>query len=52
MEFQNRNPLHPGRIRLTPVDGQNLIFDVTLLDGAGTPANPAGTPLNKQTLYN
>ena len=50
MEFKDRSPQYPGRVRLTPVSGQNNVYDMTLEDGAGTTTYPAGTPLNKQTF--
>ena len=50
MDFKDRIPQQPGRVRLTPVSGQNNVYDMTLEDGAGTTTYPAGTPLNKQTF--
>ena len=44
MEFKDRIPQYPGRVRLTPVSGQSNVYDMTLEDGAGTSAYPAGTP--------
>lgn len=44
--MQDRIPLHPGRVRLTPVAGQENTYDMTLADEPQT----EGTPLNKATL--
>ncbi|MBR1659257.1 MAG: hypothetical protein IJ705_02950 [Oscillospiraceae bacterium] len=44
--MQDRIPLHPGRVRLTPVAGQENTYDMTLADEPQT----VGTPLNKATL--
>lgn len=46
MEFQNRQPTHPGRIKLVPVEGQNNVFDVVLVDGA----TQQGTPLTAEVF--
>ena len=43
MEFKDRNPQFPGRVRLTPVSGQTNVYDMTLEDGAGTTAYPDRT---------
>jgi len=42
MEFKDRNPQNPGRIRLAPVSSENNVYDMTWADGA----SEAGTPLN------
>lgn len=44
--MQDRIPLHPGRVRLTPVEGQDGIYD---LERADEPLQ-IGTPLNKENL--
>lgn len=44
--MQDRVPLHPGRVKLTPVAGQENIYDLERQDGATV----AGTPLNKASL--
>ena len=44
--MQDRVPLYPGRVKLSPVAGQNNTFDMVRAD---EPTQP-GTPLNKETL--
>ena len=44
--MKNRDSAHPGRIKLTPVDEANGIYDLTRAD---EPRDP-GTPLNKKLL--
>jgi hypothetical protein len=44
--MKNRDSAHPGRIKLTPVDEANGIYDLTRAD---EPREP-GTPLNKKLL--
>ena len=44
--MKNRDSAHPGRIKLTPVDEANGIYDLTRAD---EPQDP-GTPLNKKLL--
>lgn len=44
--MQDRLPLHPGRVRMTPVSGQANVYDMTLEDGATI----QGTALNKANL--
>lgn len=44
--MQDRVPLHPGRVTLTPVAGQANTYDMTRADDP----TQAGTPLNKATL--
>lgn len=44
--MKNRDSAHPGRIKLTPVDEANGIYDLTRADD---PRDP-GTPLNKKLL--
>ena len=44
--MKNRDSAHPGRIKLTPVDAANGIYDLTRAD---EPRDP-GTPLNKKLL--
>ena len=46
--MQDRVPLYPGRVRLTPVAGQTDVYDMTMEDSASV----VGTPLNKNTLLN
>lgn len=46
MEFRDRVPQHPGRVKLSPVSGQTNVYDMTWADGAT--AN--GTPLNASTF--
>ena len=43
IEVKDRIPTHPGRIQLTPVDGQTNTFDMTRADDP----TEAGTPINK-----
>lgn len=42
----DREPLYPGRVKLTPVSGQSNVYDMVRAD---QPAQ-AGTPLNKNTF--
>lgn len=42
----DRNPIWPGRIKITPVPDQENTFDVTMADGATV----QGTPYNKDTM--
>lgn len=44
--MQDRIPLHPGRIKLTPVDAANGIYDLVREDSP----TQDGTPLNKKLL--
>ena len=44
--MKDRVPTYPGRVKLTPVEGQENTYDMTRAD---QPAQ-AGTPLNKATL--
>lgn len=44
--MKNRDSAHPGRIKLTPVDAANGIYDLVRAD---EPRDP-GTPLNKKLL--
>lgn len=44
--MKDRKSKYPGRVKLTPVDGQADIYDMTRAD---EPEEP-GTPVNKQTL--
>lgn len=44
--MKDRTPTYPGRIKLTPVDGQENTYDLTWAD---EPVQE-GTPLNKATL--
>ena len=44
--MQDRVPLHPGRVKLTPVAGQENTYDMTRADEP----TQEGTPLNKATL--
>lgn len=44
--MQDRIPLYPGRVTLTPVSGQANTYDMTRADQP----TEAGTPLNKNTL--
>lgn len=46
MDFKDRSPKYPGRVKLTPVSGQANIYDMTLQDEASI----AGTPLNTATF--
>ena len=46
MEFKDRVPRYPGRVKLTPVSGQANVYDMTLQDNASV----AGTPLNAATF--
>ena len=45
-EHIDRQPEYPGRVQLTPVQGQTNTYDLTRADGATV----AGTPLNKALL--
>lgn len=44
--MKDRKPKYPGRVMLTPVEGQNGVYD---MERADEPENE-GTPLNKNTL--
>lgn len=44
--MQDRISLYPGRVKLTPVSGQDNVYDMTRQDNPAT----EGTPLNKSTL--
>lgn len=44
--MQDRVPLHPGRVKLAPVAGEENTFDMTRADAP----TQEGTPLNKATL--
>ena len=44
--MQDRTPLYPGRVKLTPVSGQANVYDMVRADQP----TQAGTPLNKATL--
>ena len=44
--MQDRIPTHPGRVKLTPVTGEENTYDMERADG---PVQE-GTPLNKATL--
>ena len=44
--MQDRVPLYPGRVKMTPVAGQANTFDMVRADDP----TQAGTPLNKATL--
>ena len=44
--MQDRVPLYPGRVKMTPVSGQANTYDMTRADDP----TQAGTPLNKATL--
>ena len=44
--MQDRISLYPGRVKLTPVSGQDNVYDMTRQDNPTT----EGTPLNKSTL--
>lgn len=44
--MQDRVPTYPGRVRLVPVQGQDGVYDMTLVDEATV----VGTSLNKATL--
>lgn len=44
--MQDRVPLYPGRVKMTPVAGQENIFDMVRADEP----TQEGTPLNKATL--
>lgn len=44
--MQDRVPLYPGRVKMTPVAGQANTYDMTRADDP----TQAGTPLNKATL--
>nr|DAU82192.1 MAG TPA: hypothetical protein [Caudoviricetes sp.] len=45
-DMQDRISLYPGRVKLTPVSGQDNVYDMTRQDNPTT----EGTPLNKSTL--
>lgn len=44
--MQNRESLHPGRVKLIPVDEANGIYDMVMADEP----TQVGTPLRKETL--
>ena len=44
--MNDRIPLYPGRVKMTPVAGQANTFDMVRADDP----TQAGTPLNKATL--
>lgn len=44
--MKDRIPLHPGRVKMTPVSGQANIYDIERADQP----TQEGTPLNKATL--
>lgn len=44
--MQDRVPLYPGRVKLTPVSGQTNVYEMTRADQP----TQEGTPLNKATL--
>lgn len=44
--MKDRVPMHPGRVRLTPVPGQADTYDLVRADQP----TQEGTPLNKATL--
>lgn len=44
--MKNRRPKYPGRVRLSPVSGQENLYDMTMADEA----TEQGDPLNKATL--
>ena len=44
--MQDRISLYPGRVKITPVSGQDNVYDMTRQDKPTT----EGTPLNKSTL--
>ena len=44
--MQDRVSQYPGRVKLTPVSGQENVYDMEWADGATV----AGTPLNKASL--
>lgn len=44
--MQDRVPLYPGRVKLTPVSGQENVYDMVRADQP----TQAGDPLNKDTL--
>lgn len=46
--MQDRVSLYPGRVKLTPVAGQDNLYDLTRADQP----TQDGTPLNKATLLN
>ena len=52
MEFKDRKPEFPGRVKLTPVSGQTDVYDMTLAEGRTSEAlgYSEGTPLNKATF--
>lgn len=51
MEFKDRSPEFPGRIRLTPVEGSSDLYDFEFADGRVAGGNySAGTPLNATNL--
>lgn len=46
MEFRDRTPKYPGRVKLIPVSGQADVYDMTLQDNASM----SGTALNAATF--
>ena len=48
LEIKDRIPTYPGRVRLTPVPGQENIYDMVRAD---EPIEP-GTPINKTLFEN
>lgn len=44
--MQDRISIYPGRVKITPVSGQDNVYDMTRQDNPTT----EGTPLNKSTL--
>ena len=46
MEFKNRQVAYPGRVKLIPVDEDNGIYDIVMMDEA----SQEGTPLNAETF--
>lgn len=45
--MKDRIPLHPGRVKLVPVEGQTNVYDLTRADEP----YEVGTPLNKATFF-
>lgn len=50
MQFVNRNPQYPGRVKLVPVSGSSELYDMTIADGSVSGSYTAGTPLDADTL--
>lgn len=48
LEIKDRIPTYPGRVRLTPVPGQENVYDMVRAD---EPIEP-GTPINKTLFEN